>query len=221
MPAHPLARPTALASAFALALALTLAFATPAAAQQAASADTTPRLRGMARFGLEHGGDEVLQFEYEDGSKPKVIAGGGLHLSVGAAYRAIQTNAGGLDAQLGLGLKWRTIPPADNQEANWLRFPVDAMLMFRSTRGFGIGAGATAHLANALKVSGDVADGKLEFGSGPGFVVQGEYAWRGAIVDLRYTAIQYELADVAAEKIDASNIGIGVTVMFGRGGMVR
>lgn len=209
---------------------LATALATPAAAQeptvevpaQAPAQPPAPRLRGIARFGLEDGGDKVLSFQYEDGSTPDITAGGGMHLSVGAAYRALQTRAGALDAQLALGLKWRTIPPAENQDANWLRFPLDAMMVFRSTRGFGIGAGTTVHLGNALRASGAVANGSVEFANTPGFLVQAEYAWRGAIFDVRYTGMQYELSDAtAAEKVDASSIGVGISMMFGRHGIVR
>ena len=215
-------------------LASAVAFAAPAAAQettvhvpasspatsQASSPQPVPRLRGIARFGLEHGGDKVLSFQYEDGTTPDVTAGGGLHLLAGAAYRTFQSRAGGVDAQLGLGLKWRTIPPAENQDANWLRFPLEGMLVFRSTRGFGIGAGATVHLANALRLSGDVADGDLEFENTPGIIVQAEYAWRGAVFDVRYTGMQYESADLD-ERVDASSIGIGISMLFGRKGIVR
>ena len=205
-----------------------LVLASPVAAQDpatqvtvpAAPTKVVPRLRGMARFGLENGGDKVVQFEYEDGSTPDVTAGGGLHVSLGAALRMLQARAGGLDAQLGVGLKYRTIPPATNQDATWLRYPVDGLLMFRSTRGFGIGGGATVHLGNALRTSGEVSNGRLEFDSSPGVLVQAEYAWRGAIFDLRYTAIEYKLAGVE-ETVDASSVGIGIGFLFGRHGIVR
>ena len=212
------------ASIFAAALVLS----TPLAAQDAtaqvavpaAPTKAVPRLRGMARFGLENGGDKVVQFEYEDGSTPDVTAGGGLHLSIGAALRMLQARAGGLDAQLGVGLKYRTIPPATNQDATWLRFPVDGLLMFRSARGFGIGGGATMHVGNALRTSGAVSNGRLEFESSPGALVQAEYAWRGAIFDLRYTALEYKLSGTE-ETVNASNVGIGIGFMFGRHGIVR
>ena len=211
-------------------LLLAASVATPAAAQEptvevpaeAPAQPAAPRLRGIARFGLEDGGDKVLSFQYEDGSTPDITAGGGLHLSLGTAYRTLRTRAGALDAQLALGLKWRTIPPAENQEANWLRFPLDAMMVFRSTRGFGVGAGSTVHLGNALRTSGEVANGSVEFANTPGFIVQAEYAWRGAIFDVRYTRMQYELNDAAiTEKVDASSLGLGISMMFGRHGIVR
>jgi hypothetical protein len=215
---------TFVATIFAAALVL----ASPVGAQDStmrvavpATATTpVPRLRGMARFGLENGGDKVVQFEYADGSTPDVTAGGGLHVSLGAALRMLQARAGGLDAQLGVGLKYRTIPPATNQDATWLRVPIDGLLMFRSARGFGVGAGATVHVGNALRTSGEVSNARLEFDSSPGVLVQAEYAWRGAIFDLRYTALEYTLSGTE-ETVDASSVGIGIGFMFGRHGIVR
>lgn len=183
----------------------------------AASASTTSRLRGIARFGLEHGGDELIEFQYQDGSTPEVTAGGGLHLSLGGAYRAYQARTGGVDAQVALGFKWRTIPPAENQDANWIRFPLDAMLVYRSARGFGVGAGTTVHLANALRASGDVASGRIGFENTPGALLHGEYRFRSATIDVRYTGLRYRFdGDDTGADIDASNIGLGMSWLFGR-----
>ena len=206
-----------------LVVASAFAVATPVAAQQD-STSYSPRLRGQLRLAGEHGGEKVLEFEYEDGSTPDVIAGGGLSFTLGAAYRALETRAGGLDAQVAVGIKYRTIPEASNQSAEWKRYPLEGMLVFRSKRGFGVGAGATMHLGNALEVSGEVANAKLEFDNAPGVVVQAEYALKGVTFDARYTAMKYTLANAtsgSSGSIDASNIGIGVTLVFGRKGFTR
>src|SRR5687768_14246499 len=115
------------------------------------AADAQGRVRGLARFGLEYGGDKVIEFEYEDGSTPDVTAGGGLLLSVGAVAQAYASGAHALDVQASLGFKWRTIPAATNQDANWIRFPLEGLIFYRAPKNFRIGAGATVHLANALK----------------------------------------------------------------------
>src|SRR5688500_16161222 len=122
----------------------------------ASTAVAQAELYGIARFGLEHGGDKVLEFEYEDGSTPDVTAGGGLLLSVGGGAQVARFAKGALDAQVTAGLKWRTIPAANNQDANWLRFPLEALLFYRLPSGVRLGAGATVHLANALESSGAV-----------------------------------------------------------------
>ena len=51
-------------------------------------AEAQSRFRGMARVGLEGGGDTVLQFKYSDGSTPDVTAGGGLLLTGGGVFEA-------------------------------------------------------------------------------------------------------------------------------------
>lgn len=195
-------------------LAAALLAAAPLAAQQ--SAPVAPRLRGIGRFSADFGGDKVLEFQYQDGSTPDVTAGGGVGLTAGIAYRAVRATAGGLDLQAMAGVKYRTIPPAKNQDATWLRFPVEALVVWRTPKGFGIGAGATAHVGNKLSVSGDAASGSVKFDATPGAVGQVEWAFRNILLDLRYTAMNYTVSGSGA-KVDASNIGAGISVLFGRG----
>ena len=179
------------------------------------TASAQSALYGLARFGLEHGGDKVVEFEYEDGSTPDVTAGGGLLLSVGGGSQLAQVGSGALDAQLTAGLKWRTIPAANNQDANWLRFPLEGLLFYRLPSGLRLGAGATVHLANSLKASGAVLNDKVEFKSTPGVLVQAEYIRRNLSFDLRYTMLDYETESGGAT-VGASSIGIGIGFRFGQ-----
>jgi len=196
----------------ALAGALALALATTAHAQ--ASSSSAP-LHGLFRFGLEHGGERVVEFEYQDGSTPDVVAGGGLLLQLGGTLRAFQRNGHALDAQATAGLKWRTIPPANNQDANWLRFPVEGLLFYRAPAGFRVGGGATVHLRNVLAASGEVLNDRVEFRNTPGFVAQAEYLRDNLAFDLRYTAMTYEIASGGSGTVGASSIGVGMSFFFG------
>lgn len=180
-----------------------------------ASAQAQNRLRGTARFGLEHGGDRVVEFTYEDGSTPKVTAGGGLLLTVGGLAEVGRFGAHAVDAQVNAGLKWRTIPAATNQDANWLRFPVEGMVFYRAPKGFRLGAGATVHLRNVLKASGEVLNDKVEFKNTPGFLVQADYIRKNVAFDLRYTAMDYEV-ESSGGSVNASSIGLGISFLFGR-----
>ena len=180
------------------------------------SASAQSRVRGVARLGGEFGGEKVLQFEYEDGSTPNVTAGGGLLLTVGGVAGVMSRGAHALEAQLNLGLKYRTIPPATNQDVTWLRFPVEGLLFYRTPAGFRLGAGATVHLGNAIEASGGVANGRVEFKSNPGLLLQVEYVRRNVAFDLRYTALEYELASGGSGTVDASSIGAGLSYFFGR-----
>jgi hypothetical protein len=181
----------------------------------AAPAGAQSRLRGVVRLGLEHGGDRVLQFKYEDGSSPNVTAGGGLLLTAGGTVGLLTRGAHSVDAQLNLGLKYRTIPAATNQEMNWLRFPLEALLFYRAPQGFRFGGGATVHLRNVMKASGDVLNDRVEFENNPGFLVQAEYVRRNVAFDLRYTVLEYEVARGGAGSVGASSIGVGLSFFFG------
>ena len=193
-----------------LALAIAIASVLPS------SATAQSRVHGTFRFGLEHGGDKVVEFTYEDGSTPDVIAGGGLLLTVGGVAEVARFGRNALDAQLNAGIKWRTIPAATNQDANWLRIPVEGIVFFRVPNGFRFGAGAVVHLNNALKSSGEVLNDKVEFKNTPGFLVQAEYLRKNLGFDLRYTMLDYEIESSDSDSIDASSIGVGMSFYFGK-----
>ncbi len=173
------------------------------------------RLRGVVRLGLEYGGEKVVGFEYDDGTTPDVTAGGGGLLTVGAVYRAVDIGRSAIEAQLNVGLKYRTIPPATNQNATWLRYPVEAMLFFRAPASVRFGLGPTWHFANALKTSGEVSNEKLSFSTSPGLLLQAEYVRKEWGVDLRYTALEYKVSS-GGGTVGASNVGIGASYFFPR-----
>jgi hypothetical protein len=187
--------------------AVTLSLSTPASAQS--------RLRGAIRLGGEYGGDRVVQFTYDDGSTPKVTAGGGLLLTVGGALAVFTRGAHSVDAQVNLGLKYRTIPPATNQDVTWLRFPLEGLLFYRTPVGIRLGAGATVHLRNVMEASGGVLNSRVEFENRPGLLLQAEYVKRQYAFDLRYTALEYELSSGGSGTVNASSIGVGVSFFFG------
>jgi hypothetical protein len=185
-----------------------------------ASAQQSP-LRGVLRLGVEYGGEKVVQFKYSDGSTPNVTAGGGLVLTAGAAAELFSRQAHSLEAQLNVGLKYRTIPPATNQDATWMRFPVEGLLFYRTPVGLRLGAGATVHLHNVLSSSGEVLNDRVEFGNKPGVLLQAEYVRRNVAFDLRYTAMEYEVTKGGTGTVDASNVGLGVSFFFGQSARSR
>ena len=178
----------------------------------APSAQAQGKLRGTARLGAEMGGEKVLEFQYADGSTPDVTAGGGLLVIAGAALEIFNA----VDAQVNAGWKYRTIPEASNQEASWSRFPVEALLFYRTPVGLRVGGGATMHLGNVLEASGDALNSRVEFKNNPGFLVQAEYVMRNFSFDLRYTVMKYEVESGGSGTIDASSVGAGFSIQFGR-----
>ena len=183
----------------------------------APSAWAQGKVRGMARLGGDFGGDKVLEFQYADGSTPDVQAGTGLLLSAGAALEVFKSAGGALDLQASLGVKYRTIPPATNQEATWLRFPLEGLLLYRTPFGLRVGGGVAVHLGNVFEASGEAINTRVEFKSNPGFVLQAEYVLRRMAFDLRYTLMEYEIASGGSGTVNANTIGGGVSLLFGGG----
>ena len=189
-----------------------LAMAVMSTVTMASSAEAQGKLRGMARLGAEVGGEEVIQFQYADGSTPEVTAGGGLLVSAGAALELFNS----VDAQVNAGWKYRTIPKASNQEASWSRFPVEAVLFYRTPIGLRLGGGTTMHLANVLEASGEALNSRVEFKNNPGFVLQAEYVMRNFSFDVRYTLMKYEVESGGSGTVEANSLGAGFSILFGR-----
>ena len=173
------------------------------------------RLRGIFRLGADYGGDKVVQFQYSDGSTPSVPAGGGLLVSGGGALQLLGSATQALDLQASVGLKYRTIPPASNQNATWARFPVEGLLMYRTPFGLRVGGGATAHVHNVLEASGAALNDRVEFKNTPGFLGQAEYGFGKWALDLRYTMMKYEVSQGGTGTVGANSLGAGLSYAFG------
>lgn len=173
------------------------------------------KLRGTVRLGGDFGGDKVVEFEYSDGSTPDVVAGGGLLLTAGGALQALQFGRNAVDVQVNLGIKYRTIPPASNQNADWMRVPVEALVMYRAPSGLRAGGGAAFHFANVLETSGGVSNARWEFKTKRGVVLQTEYVRRGWAFDVRYTLMEYEVSSGGSGAYSANSFGFGFSYWFG------
>ena len=206
----------------AAALLLSIAPASRAQSSTTDSAVVEPAMRvtpravwGYVRVAGDFGGDRLVQFQYTDGTSSSVDAGRGISFAGGFVTHVLASSAGSLDAQLGGGIKYQTMPQTSNQDAHWLRVPLDASLAWRSTSGFGAGAGATMHVLNKFSASGDVANGSISFDPAVGpvaFVEYGKAEWQ---IDLRYTSLRYSAASRAGT-LSASSVGVGVTWQFAR-----
>lgn len=126
-----------------------------------------------------------------------------------------------VDAQLNLGLKYRTIPAATNQDVTWLRFPLEGLVFYRTPVGIRLGAGAAVHLRNVMEASGAVLNSRVEFENNPGLLLQAEYVRKNIAFDLRYTGLEYEVSSGGSGTVDASSIGAGLTFFFGPSGPKR
>jgi hypothetical protein len=186
-----------------------------AVASASSPAAAQGKVRGLVRLGGDFGGDPVLQFRYSNGTSPDVPAGGGLLLSGGAAMQLVGTERQALDLEASAGVKYRTIPPATNQNATWIRFPVEGLLMYRTPFGLRAGGGVAMHFGNVLEASGAALNDRIEFKSSPGFVVQSGYGFGKWALDVRYTGMKYEVSKGGSGTVNANSIGAGLSYAFG------
>lgn len=174
------------------------------------------RVRGVVRLGADFGGEELVQFQYSDGTSPSVTAGAGLLASLGVVFPLAQRRGQGLELEASAGVKYRTIPPATNQSANWMRVPLQGLVFYRA-RAFRVGGGVAVHVANALSASGAALNSKVEFDARPGFIAQAEYDLGRVGLDVRYTIMKYEISRGGSGSVNADAIGAGVSFYFGGG----
>ena len=67
-------------------------------------------------------------------------------------------------------------------------------------------------------VAREAANARVEFATNPGCVVHAEYGRKNWAVDLRYTAMTYEVSSGGTGEVNANSIGGGFTFFFGRKG---
>lgn len=166
-------------------------------------------IKGVAHFGYEFGGDDLLHVTYDDDSKSDIEAGDGLVMAGGIAYVvnprfAIQTT---------LGFKYQTIQRADNGDAELTRFPLEAVAQFTVDK-VRLSAGGTYHLNPELDGSGVLRDADLSFDDALGAVIQLDYLTEmGLIVGARYIDLDYTVKNTNID-VDAGSFGIHVTGQF-------
>lgn len=175
-----------------------------------AAAHAQNRFGLTARAGADFGGDKLVQFQYSDGTTPTIVAGNGLELSAGAVAQLWEAAGQSVDAQLNIGWKYSTIPPASNQTASWNRFPVEALLRYGSPMGLKFGGGLVAHVGNVLQASGSAVNTRLSFKTTPGFVLHAEYAFARWSLDARYTALKYTIQSGGSGTVNANSFGAGL-----------
>lgn len=176
------------------------------------SSSEAQKPRGFLRLGGDFGGDPVLQFVYSDGTTPDLEAGRGLVVTAGVALQLSR-----IELLVDGGVKYTGIPPAGNQDASWLRYPVEGVLLYHLPfPGLAIGGGATVHFANVMKASGGAANARVEFENNPGYIVQAQWGRGRWAIDLRYTGMTYTVASGGTGTVDASCFGGGFTFMLGK-----
>lgn len=187
-----------------------------AALAQVPTAQAGP-FRGVLGLGVEFGGDDLLQLTYSDGSTSSLEAARGVSVAVGGLYHAFRTEAHRIEVQGTIALKYGTLKAASNQDASFIRYPLE-LLAFYGYEPFRvrIGGGLAYHLAPNISAEGSLLNADVDLDNALGGVLQADYLISPSFaVGIRYTFLEYKGTGTTATA-DASAVGVNLTLfLFG------
>lgn len=167
------------------------------------------QVKPVVIFNAEFGGDTLVDFTYDDGSKADIEAGRGIVIGGGT-----ETHFNDMIMLHVLGSwKFTTIPQASNGDATWTRIPIDLIVYYKQDKLF-FGGGVTYNLNNKLEGTGAVASIATDFDNALGYIVSGGYhlTEKFALTG-RYNVISYTPTGTSFSA-NGNNISMGVNLYF-------
>jgi len=157
--------------------------------------------------GLHVGGDELVEAEFTDGNDEELNAGELISLAVGVGTGIDED----VEARLMVGVKFDTID-AENGDIEFFRYPVTALVMYKTSEKISIGGGVTYHLNPSLSGDGIASGVDVDFDDALGFVLSAEYLLsNGGYAGIQYTNIDYEFSGI---EVSGNSIGGILGVRF-------
>jgi len=180
------------------ALVLMVAAAFPAASR---AVDVRPVLK----LGIDFGGDTIFEQGLVGGGSLSIKANGLFYFGGGVS---ILNDAKDIETELTASFKVDDAT-ADNGQASWKRFPLEALVFYRLPQ-YRFGGGLTYHLSPKLSCSGVAVCPTVNFDNAAGVVLQGDYlAGPRVTVGVRYTNLTYKVGDVSVK-----SSGPGITLGY-------
>jgi hypothetical protein len=178
-------------------------------------------VRATARLSADFGGDRLAQVTYASGNTATLEAGNGLGFVVGLLVEPWDGDHRP-QAQATLGIRYTTIPEAQNGGLDFTRWPLEALLFYYNVPfSFRVGAGLHASLWPNVQGYEALASLTTPIPSALGWVVRAEYLIGGFMsVDVSYTGLGYTIPP-AGTRAAASTIGVGLSFFLGYQDLLR
>ena len=172
-----------------------------------------PSFDWLIGVGFDGGGDDLGLVTYSDGRVASVQANSGIVLNMGGIVANGQNSA--FSTQLSIAYKSGG-PGLWNRDVNWTAIPLEVIEHYRS-RSLRLGLGLSYQLNPQLKVSLPTASLSSKYNNAIGLIAQ--VGWmpvrKNYSIDLRYTAINYQLSGVpSAPRINGNVAGLYVTYYY-------
>ena len=139
--------------------------------------------------GLHTGGDDLVTATFTNGDTEKLKGGGLISLSAGIGIDVAEE----LETRLMAGVKFDTID-AENGSAEFVRYPLEALLMYRANENIYIGGGLTYHLNPSISGDGIASNASVDFDNALGLVAELDFILaNGGYLGIKLSSIDYEL----------------------------
>jgi len=160
-------------------------------------------------MGFDFGGEKLAEFQYENGDTSSVKSHEGLNLYGGLKIITHQY----LETNISVGWKFGSTEQAENGDAEFTRFPIEALFFLREG-GHRIGGGISYHKSPKFSCEIDgICDFEAPFKDSLGYIFEYQYMLErneimkaGYFLGFRYTKRDYQLKNID-EEIPASGIG--------------
>ena len=174
-------------------------------------------IKGIAGLSADFGGDQLMPsgFVYTDNTKPNIEAGRGLDAWGGVVVPVMAKDSYKLELQATVGYKFTTIVQANNGNVTWTHVPINVALMWRPGQAkFGLGAGISYQLNNALEGTGVTSSVTADYDNALGYQVIGDWMLGQKFsVFAKYQLIEYKRTSDGFAA-NGNNTGIGLSMNF-------
>jgi len=152
-------------------------------------------LHGMAKVGLDFGGDTVYTALFTDGSTRTIKANQGFYIGGGVALVEVAKN---IDTEFTLAWKFTSIT-ASNGDITFTRFPLEALVFYKFEK-VRLGGGLAYHISPKLSGSGVASGVNTSYDNALGGILQADYRITDKMnVGLRYTSVDYKVGGATAK----------------------
>lgn len=161
----------------------------------------------LIQAGIHYGGDDLVTATFTNGDTEKLKGGGLFTVSAGVGFDVTEK----AEARLMAGVKLDTIE-AENGSAKFVRFPLEAIYMYRSTEEISVGGGLSYHLNPKVSGDGIASPVGAKFDNALGFVLMLDYALpTNVYFGAKFTKIDYE---IQGDSFSGNSIGVTVGYRF-------
>lgn len=174
-----------------------------------AAGQNAKQMRYTIGMGFTHGGDELAQTEFTDGSSEKIHAGGLVAFVAGVDYHINRQFS--VQGNVGFHVDNST---AENGDVHFRRYPVELLGYYHLSPQWRIGGGVRFVGSVRGKASGAAGDYNIEFDNTTGGVVEAEYMFGyTASMKLRVVREKYKVSDYPLE-FKGNHVGIFGNMYF-------